>query len=369
MLEPDFRTEIIGPDFGRGICSLYRGSYPFQAIPSEKLYRLPDYCWERRRFVDALQGEVIIACKGFATSVSIALMAKKKRNVPVAVYLDEWDGALWHSLGFRQKIACLLKHGHHPAEACYLPLVESSIRKADSVLSTTTWLQKRFGGHVIHAGVDCQFFKPQPLEQVTLLKHSLGLVGKKIIVFGGVVRPHKGVEEILEALCLLDQDEIRLLVVGPITEHLQSMIDSPHFGRWLVVAGDPVNALTTKNSDIHQQMPLYLDVGDLVVLPLHNTLLAQSQMPIKIFEAMAMAKPVIGSAVSDLPLVLDGCGLVVPPDNVKALAMAIRELFENDELARSLGRQARETCIRNYSREATRRHLLGIMEGLSGVHR
>lgn len=362
MLEPDYRTEIVGPDFGRGICSLYRDSYPFRSIPAGRLYRFPDFLWESRRIASELNGDAIVALKGFATTVLVALQARKKRAVPVAVYLDEWDGALWHALSPRGKMQCLLHHSHHPVEPCYHKLVERSIRKADAVLSTTTWLQRRFGGHIVHAGVDCDFFKPQPKEEVSALRKELGLDGKKIIVFGGVVRPHKGVEEILEALCLLDRDDARVLVVGPITDHLQALIDSKRFGKWLVVAGDPMNAPTSRNADIHKQMPLYLDAGDLVVLPLRNTLLAQSQMPIKIFEAMAMAKPVIGTAVSDLPQILESCGRVVPPNNPSALAEAIRDLFDNSQLACEYGQRAREKCIREYSREATSATLLGIMD-------
>lgn len=366
LLEPEYRTEIVGPDMGRGICSLYRDSYPFRAVPGGRIYRWPDYWWESRRLAREVKGDLIVAVKGFASTVPVAMRVKKERGVPVAVYLDEWDAALWHGLSFKEKCRSVRKHWHHPGEPCYLPWLERKIRQADTVLSTTTWLQKRFGGSVVHAGVDINIFKPQDKNHVAALKSSLGLAGKKVIVFGGVVRPHKGVEEILLALEKLADDRIRILVVGPITEHLDDMMKSARWGKWIVVAGDGVNAGTSVNADIHKQMPLYLDVGDLVVLPLRNSLLAQSQMPIKIFEALAMAKPIIGTTVADLPMVLDGCGKIVPAEDVGGLAEAIQSVFEDEALAAEMGRKAREKCIRKYSMSVTRKRLLEIMREMIG---
>ena len=78
---------------------------------------------------------------------------------------------------------------------------------------------------VVCQGADTDLFEPQ-LESVTReLKIRLGLNGKKVVVFGGVVRPHKGVEQIVEAILLTGMKNVRLLVVGPETEHLSRMMD------------------------------------------------------------------------------------------------------------------------------------------------
>lgn len=364
FLEPEYQTEIVGPDFGGGICSLYKGSYPFKAVPAGRLYRMPDYLWERNRMVDAVSGDVVIAVKGFSSTVPVSLGVRKKRNIPAVVYLDEWDGALWYSLSTKEKLRCWLSHGHHPMEPCYHPLVERSIRKVDAVLSTTRWLQHRFGGHIVHAGVDCEVFKPQPADDVASLRKLLGLDGCYVIVFGGVVRPHKGVEEILDAMVHLGRDNVKLLVVGPVTEHLDVFLKSSEFGRRIVVAGDAMNSGSNLNAEIHKKMPLYLDAGDLVVLPLRDTPLAQSQMPIKIFEAMAMGKPVIGTAVSDLPHMLEGCGWIVPPGDPEALANAMAYAMDHPEETAQKGSAARERALKEFSADVCSNQLRNIMGGL-----
>lgn len=364
VLASHYSTQIIGPDFGGGVCSMYRDRYPFTAIPAGRLYRYPDYWWEKRRLAEAVTGDIVVAVKAFADTLPAALSLKRSRGAKVLIYLDEWDGALWKQLSFRDKAVTLWRHWYHPLEACHHGWVEKMIAQADEVISTTTFLQRRFGGEIVHAGVDTDRFTPQIRMRRNAIRHELGLMDKRVIVFGGVVRPHKGVEEILAALERLNDDRNRLLVAGPLTDHLQKLCQTESGTRYVAVAGSPMHDPFGINANVHCQMPLYLDAGDVVVLPLRDTLLARSQMPLKIFEAMAMAKPIIASAVSDLPLILEGCGRVVPPGDIDALAAAIQDVFSNPEQAQSMGVAAREKCLREYSREVTGRKLVEVVEKL-----
>lgn len=364
LLHAAYDTEIVGPDFGSGVCGMYRDAYPFRSIPAGRLYRFPDYGWERRRLARELRGDVLVAVKAFAHTVPVALAEGRRRRVPVAVYLDEWDAAVWYQKSFTARLSLALRHAHHPLNEAYHGLVERTIRRTDDVWSTTTFLQRRFGGAVIHAGVKCDYFKPQPVERVEALKKTLGLSSRRVIVFGGVVRPHKGVEEILEALARLKDSRNALLVVGPITEHLAQLLKDPRYQPYLVVAGDALGGATSLNAEIHRQMPLYLDVGDLVVLPLRDTLLAQSQMPIKVFEAMAMGKPLVVTRVADLPEMVKGCGWVVPPDDPGALADAIGSAFERPQECREFGARARERALAEFSGEVCSQALCRRVAGL-----
>lgn len=364
LLRDAFDTEIVGPDFGGGICGLYRGAYPFRAVPAGRLYRLPDYLWERRRLGRALTGDLIVAVKAFADTVPVALQERRRRGVPVAVYLDEWDGSLWHQKSLAQRAGTWLRHAHHPLDEAYHGCVERMIPRADTVLSTTTFLQRRFGGHVAHAGVDCDFFQPQPAGPVAALKRELGLDGRRVIVFGGVVRPHKGAEDILEALAALGDPRNALLVVGPVTDHLADLQAQPRLRPFITVAGAPLDAGSTLNAEIHKRMNLYLDVGDLVVLPLRDTPLAQSQMPIKVFEALAMGKPVVATRVADLPALIEGAGWVVPAGDQAALTAAIGHALDAPEERTRLGQAARRRAVREFSRPVCAAHVQSILGAL-----
>jgi glycosyltransferase involved in cell wall biosynthesis len=62
-----------------------------------------------------------------------------------------------------------------------------------------------------------------------------------------------------------------------------------------------------------------------------------------------MGLPIVATAVSDIPELLDGCGLVVPPGDRPALARAIESVLCNPALARRLGRAARARITTHYS--------------------
>lgn len=363
-LQKEFDVEIVGPDFGRGVNSMYRTEFPFRAIPCPRLYRLPDFWWESQRLERAISGEIIVPLKAYQNTIPIALRHKKRRGARVAVFLDEWDGGVLANRSPEELRRLRRKYRFRTMEDIHYPSVESRIKEADTVLSTTTFLQKRFGGHVISMGVDAVKFQPQPPALVQNLKRELGLEEKRVIVFGGVVRPHKGIEIIPAALGLLGDDSIRLLVVGPITEHLEMMMRDSRYAPWIQVAGAPEDDPQGINAAIHQKMPLYLDLADLIALPLIDTPLAQSQMPIKLFEAMAMGKPIIASQVADLPLVLKDCGRIVPPENVEILAHAIRDLLSDPARARLLGAKARTTCESRYSLPIVGERLASILRSL-----
>jgi glycosyltransferase involved in cell wall biosynthesis len=95
--------------------------------------------------------------------------------------------------------------------------------------------------------------------------------------------------------------------------------------------------------------PLY-DLLDLVMLPSRSEGLSQG-----LLEAMALGKPVIGSAsTGNLDLVTDGVdGRLVPPMVPAAWAAAIEELLTDVALARRLGTAARRTARESFGLERT----------------
>lgn len=298
-----------------------------------------------------LKGDVIIAVKAFATSIPVALQAKRLRQAKVMAYLDEWDGALVARLSPLQKAKRWLRHFQHPVNDIYCPWVERMIPRCDHVISTTTALQKRFGGDVLPMGVNMDDFAPRPADESATLRREAGLEGRNLIVFGGVVRPHKGIELILDALATIGNPNNALVIVGPNNEHVAALCANPAYAPYLVALGPRPKA----------DMPKYLGLADLIVLPQNDDLLAQTQMPCKVFEAMAMAKPIIASSVADLPKVLAGCGWTVPPGDVDALARQIQWVSTHPREAAEFGRLAREICAEKYSHSVVAKQLHALV--------
>jgi len=109
-----------------------------------------------------------------------------------------------------------------------------------------------------------------------------------------------------------------------------------------------------------EKVPEFLAMSDVTVIPQKRNLAPVGQLPAKVFDAMAMAKPIIATNVSDLPEILDGCGWIVEPESPKQLARAIQHVIDHPEEARQMGQKARQKCIENYSWDAMEKILVNI---------
>jgi glycosyltransferase involved in cell wall biosynthesis len=63
-----------------------------------------------------------------------------------------------------------------------------------------------------------------------------------------------------------------------------------------------------------------------------------------------------------IPEILEGCGALVAPGDVTALASAIGRLLDRPDEARALGEAARRRAVDRYSFEAARRALFPLVE-------
>jgi glycosyltransferase involved in cell wall biosynthesis len=98
----------------------------------------------------------------------------------------------------------------------------------------------------------------------------------------------------------------------------------------------------------HEDVARYYALIDIFVIPRRNDRAAVFTTPLKPFEAMAMARPLL---VSDLPALVDTAGhgergLSFTSDDPSALAAAARTLIEQPELRRQLGEAGREWVVR-----------------------
>lgn len=83
-----------------------------------------------------------------------------------------------------------------------------------------------------------------------------------------------------------------------------------------------------------------------------------------IVETFALGRPVIGSAVGGIPEIIEPGvnGYLIPPGDQKTLQEAMRELYENPELASQMSRNARQKAEREYRGEVHLKRLLQVYE-------
>jgi glycosyltransferase involved in cell wall biosynthesis len=271
--------------------------------------------------------------------------------------IDDWESGLIQEgaydegmVGVRQLAARAKSYAKRLGANRFLAarVLEEYAKHLPHRLVSNRWLQARFGGDILYHVRDPRVLDPHaPVEHVT---ESLP-GGPTWVGFIGTPRPHKGVGVLVEAVALAQRRaDVGLVLMGveddhdPVLVRAHSLIGGDRFRAWPQF---PFVALRD-----------HLRVVDVVALPSLDVPAAWGQIPAKLFDGMAMAKPVVATALNDMPEILEGVGLVVPPGDVHALADAIVRLAKDPELRRRLGVEARRRLIERYSYAAGRTVLL-----------
>jgi glycosyltransferase involved in cell wall biosynthesis len=114
-------------------------------------------------------------------------------------------------------------------------------------------------------------------------------------------------------------------------------------------------------------VPRYLVAADVVAVPQRATTDTLGQVPAKLFDAMALGRPIVSTAVSMIPEILEGCGVLVRPGDATALRVALARLLDDPAGAAELGRRARARCVDRYSFAAARAVLFPLIDRLAGA--
>lgn len=167
-----------------------------------------------------------------------------------------------------------------------------------------------------------------------------------LVVMASRLDPQKGIEDLLHAAAMVIKrcPQARFLIVG---EKYYTSVASQQFAEkinQLVISlglADHV-IFTGYRSDI----PDLLAQATVSVLPSHSEGLSNS-----LLESMATGLPVVATNVGGTPeLIKDGeTGLLVPPYEPEALALAICTVLQNRDLAKTFGAHARRYATREFS--------------------
>jgi len=201
---------------------------------------------------------------------------------------------------------------------------------------------------VIPSVVDRDRF--QPGIDASGLRGDLRLEGKRVLAFTGRLVPHKGVDVILEALRLLP-DDVVLVVIGA-GPRLPSLIG--HARRLRVESR--VRFCPSVSDD---DLPRYLALAEMFVFPSQNRL---EGFGLVVAEAMAAGLPVV---IADMPGVREVIepgkeGLLTEPLIASDLAAKVRTLLDDPELARRMGAAARRRAEERYAPAIVAADLLNL---------
>jgi glycosyltransferase involved in cell wall biosynthesis len=319
----------------------HRGAWG--ALPQESWIKpvesknLPKFYQTAVELILASDADLMIAVKPYLASFGVALLAGECRKIPVLLDIDDLDTELIRKQDHSLEKALL--ELRDPASTIYLRILSKATAAADGITVASSRLQKRFGGTVVHHGCPVEQMDPGAVNREQARK-QFGFYGP-VVVFPGTRRTHKGLKPLAKAVARIPGARLAVLC-------REDDFTQPEWQEFPLIRIPLIP---------YASLPALLAAADVVAIPQLDTEAASHQMPMKVYDAMSMARPIIASTVSDLPVVLEGCARLVAPGDVSGLSKAIQSLLEDPAAAKALGQKARTRCLQNY----TMRHVAAAL--------
>ena len=356
VLAQRFDVSIVGPQFGPGVWAPLAGeeaAVPVTGVPMPRHgRRQQSEGWRRIR--SHLDADLVYVSKPFASSMWNAWRACRGR--PMALDIDDWEAGLLSEA--RQGLPASARarefwtsvtNLHHRADWNVLA-GDRLARRIRLRTAASRFLQRRFGGTLVWHARDTEVFDPSRFSPADE-RQRLGLPDSKtIVMFLGTPHLHKGMQDLVDLVRRVPS--CHLVVAGADPLKMPPQLGS--------ILRD--GACTVLPPARFSHAPRLLSACDVVVLPQKGGPATSGQVPAKVFDALAMGKPVIASATADLPEILAGCGRVVPPGDAAGFATALEEIASDPDLRRRLGATGRSRCVAEYSVAAMRRVLPPLLE-------
>lgn len=209
------------------------------------------------------------------------------------------------------------------------------VRNSDVVITPTNFI-KRYAValgvkdeniFVIPNGADLRVFHSRMKSNY---RSMLDLNDKKVCLYFGRLDDWAGIHILAELCHLFEQkrSDVKFLIVGGGT-------------KWMEF---PRNVVRIKEIP-HHDIPNVISIADVVLVPFPENEISHAASPLKLLEAMAMAKPVVGSRVSGIEEVIQSGynGLLADPNNLEDWFGAINMILDSESLCMKISQKARES--------------------------
>ncbi len=219
---------------------------------------------------------------------------------------------------------------------------ESSIwRAADMVLPVTNVLADhvRAAGVaeekicVIQNGVSKEFLAPRDGSRI---RERYQLQDKLVLGFTGFVRDWHRVDRVIQFLAIHPQRDVHLMVVGdgPVRDSLETLAEVLGISNRVVFTGVVQR----------EEIPDYIAAFDVALQPA----VVDYASPLKLFEYMALGKPVLAPDSANICEVLTNGqdAILFDPNSQDSFEKCLSELVEDRALRSRLGRAARHSLER-----------------------
>jgi glycosyltransferase involved in cell wall biosynthesis len=119
------------------------------------------------------------------------------------------------------------------------------------------------------------------------------------------------------------------------------------------------------------RMPAIWSATDASLIVLRDKPVFRTVIPSKMFETMAMKKPIILGVAGESRQMVESsdAGLCIPPEDSRALAEAVRRLADDASLATRLGKNGYHYVTQNHDRIVLARIFNALLRTIAKAHR
>lgn len=242
---------------------------------------------------------------------------------------------------------------------------EIQLEQADAIVAVSSVLKSQLVAlgvraeriTVIPNGVDAERYSPSISGEA--VRKNLGLEEKFVIGYAGTFGHWHGITVLANAVkeVVAESPNVHFLLVGDgvLRGEVEAMLQRDGMKHKVTITGMMPS----------EAVPEYLAACDaLVISAINNPDVPFFQSPIKLFEYMAMQKPIVASRVGQIQEVIDDGvnGLLVQENNSSELAEALCQLAKDESLRESLARNARRDAVEKYAWQENVRAVLKVYE-------
>ena len=202
---------------------------------------------------------------------------------------------------------------------------------------------------VIEQGVDVHKFKRRT-------KTGSGIDGKKIVMYSGALTEGYDFESLIQAAKILQTEPLRFVIrgTGAMFEDIMRSVED----------NKVLNLDLSNNILSTEELVALMNSADMFVLPMNSGGVIDEGLPTKILEYQALGKPIICISAGEPGRYVLRCksGLVVPPKQLEALAMTIKNLAKDEVLRNELGNNGYKHVMSNLTFDKLGERLLDVIK-------
>lgn len=330
----------------------YRHFFPGASILAKSFNRIPHF-FTRMRFILSLfrerQYDLIIAQPDIY-DVLVAAYIKRRHKVPFVLDLPdpiETTGLqlrrFWHYLVIKSKEFAVRRFLHQAD----LILAISELLKDDLVNRKGISESKIV---LVPEGVNTELFSPRDGMKA---REEYRFHDSRVVIYEGTLSKYRQLDLLIEAFSKVrgERAGVKLLMVGhgDDEERLRVLAEELRIGDDVVFTGQVPQS----------EVPDFIATADIGISPVPPSTFYRFSSPTKMFEYMAMEKPVVANReIPEHEEVLEesGGGVLVPFSS-DAFAEAIIRLLDDPRGAAEMGRMGRDWVTKNRSHEVMARNL------------